>query len=264
VISTPFRSLDHYLGEVSRGLGTLPTRRRTLFLRELAGHLLDEAEARGVKDEAGMRDLLAEKERPQEIAQALGEGDLDDASHRQFTAIIGGALIGLSTGGHLILTGWSPAISIAFGLTHGLAVGTGLFWTRHMWRRLGDHGRLAASVLLSVLLSIPLGFTSTRGFVLSRLFYGAYTGYLFERHAQRRALSPRLLGQWLLEITIFTAFVFLSESLVLGRYPLSRVTPWIVAMEWSFNATLHLAVLGALWMKGFLAQRRVLAAQGHD
>lgn len=264
MITTPFRSLDQYLGDVSRGLGALPGRRRTLFLRELAGHLLDEAEARGVTDEAGMRDLLAEKERPQEIAQALGEGDQDDASHRQLTAVIGGALIGLGTGGHLILTGWSPAISIAFGLCHGLAVGTGLFWTRHIWRRLGDHGRLAASILLSVLLSIPLGFTSTRGFVLSRLFYGAYTGYLFERHGQRGVPHTRRIAQWILEISAFTAFIFLSESLLLNRYPLSKVTPWIVAMEWSFNATLHLAVLGALWMRGFLAERRVLAAQGQD
>ncbi len=261
---TPYRCLDQYLEGVSRGLGTLSARRRTLFLRELEGHLLDEAEARGVADEQGMRQLLAEKERPQEIAQALGDGDQEDASHRQFAAVLGGALIGLGTGGHLILTGWSPAISIAFGLTHGLAVGTGLFWTRHIWRRLGSRGRLAASVLLSVLLSIPLGFTSTRGFVLSRLFYGAYTGYLFERHAQQGAPGTRRIAQWLLEITAFTAFIFLSESLLLNRYPLSKVTPWIVAMEWSFNATLHLAVMGALWVRGFLAERRVLAAQGHD
>jgi len=40
--------------------------------------------------------------------------------------------------------------------------------------------------------------------------------------------------------------------------------PWIVAMEWSFNATLHLAVIGALWMRTLLAERRVLTPQGQD
>lgn len=256
---TPFRCLDAYLAEISRDLGDLPPRRRTLFLRELAGHLLDEAEARGIGDEGGMRELLAGKERPKALAQALGAGDQGDTSHRQVTSVVGGALIGLATGGHLLLTGWSLPVSLAFGLSHGLAVGTGLFWTRHLWQRLSERGRLAASILLSVLLSIPLGFTSTRGFVLSRLFYGAYTGYLLERHAQRRPL-----GQSLAEITGFTAFIFVAECLVLQRFPLDRVTPWIVGMEWSFNATLHLAVLGALWMRSFLAERRVLAAQGRD
>ncbi|MBK8726094.1 MAG: hypothetical protein IPL96_08540 [Holophagaceae bacterium] len=256
---TPFRSLDGYLAEVARGLGNIPSRRRILFLREVGDHLLDEAEAKGIQDDAGMRELLSTKEMPHELARELGDGDIRDSSHRQATAIAGGILIGLGTGGHLVLTGWSLAISFAFGLTHGLAVGTGLFWVRHSWQRLGAKGRLAASIALSVLLSIPLGFTSTRGFVLSRLFYGAYTGYLFERHAQRRPL-----GQWLLEISAFTAFVFLTESLLLHRYPLGKITPWIVAMEWSFNATLHLAVIGALWMRTLLAERRVLTPQGQD
>lgn len=254
-----FPCLEAYLAEVGRGLERLPTLRRRRFLKELESHLLDEAEALGIADEAGMRRLLADKERPGDLAGELSGGDDGDSTHRVSTAVLAGTLIGLATGGHLYFTDWRWSICLAFGLGHGLAVGTGLFWARRIWQRLGDKGRVVASVALSALLSIPLGFTSTRGFVLSRLFYGAYTGFVLERHAQRRPL-----WQWLVEITAFTAFVFLVESLVLHLYSLGRVTPWIVAMEWSFNATLHLGVVGALGLRRFLAGRWLLAPQGQN
>lgn len=251
--------LAAYLAEVGRGLGQLPTLRRRRFLKELESHLLDEAEARGISDEAGMRRMLTEKERAQDLARELSGGDVGDSSHRTLTAMLGGALIGLATGGHLYFTGWRWSICLAFGLAHGLAVGAGLFWARRSWQRLGENSRVLASVGLSALLSIPLGFTSTRGFVLSRLFYGAYTGFVLERHAQRRPLWHALL-----EISVFTAFVFLAESLLLQRYSLAKVTPWVVAMEWSFNATLHLGVVGAMWLRRTLAARWLLAPQGQN
>lgn len=259
MIPTSFPSLEAYLAEVGKGLGQLPAMRRRRFLKELEGHLLDEADARGVEDDAGFRRMLAEKERPQDLAGELSGGDVGDTGHRALTTMLGGALIGLATGGHLYFTGWRWSICLAFGLAHGLAVGAGLFWMRRAWQRLGEKGRVVASVALSALLSIPLGFTSTRGFVLSRLFYGAYTGFVLERHAQRRPV-----WQSLVEVSVFTVFVFLAESLLLERFPLSRVTPWMVAMEWSFNATLHLGVLGAMWLRRTLAARWVLAPQGQN
>lgn len=257
--STPFPCLDAYLGEVERGLQGVPARRRKLFLREVTCHLLDEVEALGLEKESEVQALLSVKETPWELARELRGGEDGDSNHRNGTSVLAGALIGLATGGHLYLTGWRWSICLAFALGHGLAVGAGLFWTRHAWQRLGNTGRLVSSVILSALLSIPLGFTSTRGFVLSRLLYGAYTGYVFERHAQRRPI-----WQWIVEISLFTGVVFLVESLVMHRLPLHRITAWIVAMEWNFNATLHLAVVGALWVRRFLAERWILSPQGQQ
>lgn len=245
--------LAAYLAQVERGLQGLPARRRRLFLRELESHLLDEAEALGISDEAGMQGFVAGKEPAWQLARELSGGEDLDLGHRHNAAMLAGGVIGLATGAHLYFTGWRWSIALAFALGNGLAVGTGLFWVRGLWQRLGDTSRLAAAVAISAVLAIPLGFTSTRGFVVSRLFYGAYTGYVLERHAQRRPL-----WQWLLEISVFTVFVFLAESLVLHRYSLSRVTPMMVAMEWSFNATLHLAVVGALRLRRVLAERWIL------
>ena len=246
--------LRAYLAEVERGLQALPARRRRLFLRELESHLLDEAEALGIEDESQMQGFLSVKEAPWALAQELSGGEDLDLGHRHNAAMMAGGLIGMATGAHLYFTGWAWSISLAFALGNGLAVGAGLFWARNIWQRLGSGSRLAVTVAVSTLLAIPLGFTSTRGFVLSRLFYGAYTGYVLERHAERRPL-----WQWVTEVTVFTAFMFLTESLVLHRYSLHRVTPWIVAMEWSFNATLHLAVVGALRFRRILAERWILS-----
>lgn len=254
MIDAPRTSLGAYLAQVERGLQGLPTRRRKLFLRELESHLLDEAEALGIADEPGMERFLAGKEPAWQLAKELSGGEDLDFGHRHKAAMMAGAVIGLATGAHLYFTGWRWSIALAFALGNGLAVGTGLFWARSIWQRLGNTSRLAAAVAFSALLAIPLGFTSTRGFVVSRLFYGAYTGYVLERHAQRRPL-----GQWLLEVSVFTAFVFLMEALVLHRIPLSRVTPLAFAMEWSFNATLHLAVVGALRLRTLLAERWILS-----
>ena len=69
-----------------------------------------------------------------------------------------------------------------------------------------------SGVGFTALLSIPLGFTSTRGFVITRTFYGAYTGFLLERHAQERPV-----WQWALETLGFTAFIFFMEVVVIGR-----------------------------------------------
>lgn len=246
--------LGAYLAQVERGLQNLPARRRRLFLRELESHLLDEAEAIGIEDESGMQGFLDGKESPWALAQELSGGEDLDLGHRHAAAMMAGGVIGLAMGAHLLFTGWNWTIALAFALGNGLAVGTGLFWARSIWQRLGSTSRLAAAVAVSALLAIPLGFTSTRGFMISRLFYGAYTGYVLERHAQRRPL-----WQWLLEVTAFTAFVFLAESLVLHRYPLYRVTIRAFAMEWSFNATLHLAVVGALSLRRILAERWILS-----
>ena len=246
--------LRAYLAEVERGLQALPSRRRRLFLRELESHLLDEAEALGIEDDLKMQAFLGDKEPAWALAKELSGGEDLDLGHRHKAAMLAGGLIGLAMGTHLYFTGWSWSIALAFALGNGLAVGAGLFWARGIWQRLGSGSRLAAAVAASALLAIPLGFTSTRGFVLSRLFYGAYTGYVLERHAQQRPL-----WQWAVEISVFTAFVFLTESLLLHRYPLHRVTLWAVAMEWSFNATLHLAVVGALRFRRHLAERWILS-----
>jgi GNAT superfamily N-acetyltransferase len=246
------QALAGYLAEVERGLQGLPSGRRRLFLRELESHLADEAEAKGIESEAQMNELLAEKELPQELAFELSTHEDGDAAHKSNAALLAGSFIGLATGGYLWLQGgWPWHLSLAFCTAHGLAVGAGIFLVRPRWQRLGSQGRLLASVLFATLLAIPLGFTSLRGFRSTRLLYGAFTGYMLERHSQTR--PP---WQPVLETLGFTVLDFLVYRLVLHH---RRPYDWI--LELSFNFTLALAVLVALHLKRMLSGRWLLAPQ---
>ena len=247
------RVLTNYLLEVEAGLRGLSRRRRVMLLRELESHLLDEAEARGIGDEAGMATLLVGKERPGVLATELSSGEGQDANHRGSTALVAGMIIGLATGGHMLFEGWHWFICLAFAAAQGLAVGAGFFWVRRRWVRLSPAARTGMAVLITTALSIPLGFTSIHGFQPTRLLYGAYTGYLLERHSQDRPL-----WQALLEPVAFTAFMFLLEAGVLGRV---RFRWWKVPQELSFNATLLASALGALKLKRALSERWVLTPQ---
>jgi hypothetical protein len=247
------RALSSYLAEVESGLKGLSRRRRLMLLRELESHLLDEAEARGIQGEPAMASLLAEKERPGVLAEELASGEGHAANHRGGTALMAGMIIGVATGGHMWFEGWRWFICLAFAAAQGLAVGAGFFWARRYWARLSPLARTVVAIGITTLLSIPLGFTSTRGFHPTRLFYGAFTGYLLERHAQERPL-----WQSLLEPVLFTAFMFLMDTSVLGhvRFSWAKVPP-----ELSFNVTLFLSVLGALKLKRLLSERWVLTPQ---
>ncbi len=252
------RALASYLAEIERGLQAMPVRRRRLLLRELEAHLLDEAEAKGITGEGAMSRLLADKESPHELASELSNGAVRDLSHRHVTSLAAGALIGTVTGAHLWAQGWPWYICLAFGLVQGLAVGAGFFWVRRHWQRLDSGWRLVMATGFTALLSIPLGFTSTRGFVLTRTFYGAYTGFLLERHAQKRAL-----WQSAVETLAFTAFMFLMEVVVLRRirFQWNSQGLWMVLGELSFNVAVQLGVLGALRLQRMLAERWVLRPQ---
>lgn len=246
------QALASYLSDVEHGLRALSASRRRLFLRELEGHLLDEAEARGVSDEVGMEALLKEKERPEDLARELGLEDGDANGHRHETALLSGALIGAATGGYLWLqTGWPWHLSLSFAVAHGLAVGAGMFLVRPRWQRLSPVARLAASTLFGTLLAAPLGFTSFRGFVLSRMFYGGFTGFLLERHAEKRPLWHLAL-----EVLGFTAFDGIMEVFVLQR--MRRYHLW---EELSFNIILALAVLAAMRLRSALAARWVFRSE---
>jgi len=247
------RALEAYLSQVGSGLKGLTSRRRLTLIRELKAHLLDEAEARGIHSESAMATLLAEKEHPLHLAEEIAAGEGQDANHRGGTALAAGMIIGLATGGHLWMEGWRWYICLAFALAQGLAVGSGYFWVRRHWLRLNPWARTAVAVLITSLLSIPLGFTTHHGFRPTRLLYGAFTGYLLERHSQERPL-----WQTLLEPLVFTAFMFFIEVGVVGRV---RFQWWQVPLELSFNATILLSVLLASRFKRVLAERRVLTAQ---
>ncbi len=244
------QALAAYLAEVERGLHGLPAGRRRLVLRELEAHLLDESEARGMTAEEDMRVLLAEKEPPELLAREIAQGEDGDAAHRSESALVAGALMGLATGGYLWLQGsWPWYLGLAFGVAHGLAVGTGIFLVRPRWARLGPQLRLLLAVLFGALMAIPLGFTSRHGFILSRLLYGAFTGYLVERHA-----TPRPAWQAVVEVLGFSALDFALEVLVLQRI---RHYSW--TYELTFNFILALAVLGALALRRALSSRWVLS-----
>lgn len=247
------RALEAYLAQVGSGLRGLTRWRRQAMLRELEAHLRDEAEARGLDTEAAMAAMLSEKEHPSLLAEELSAGEGEDATHRGGTALAAGMIIGLATGGHMWLEGWRWYIALAFAAAQGLAVGAGYFWVRRHWLRLGPWARTALAVVITSLLSIPLGFTTHFGFKPTRLLYGAFTGYLLERHSQERPL-----WQTLLEPVAFTAFMFLVEAGLLGRV---RFQWWKVPLELSFNATLLLSVMLALRIRRFLAERRVLTPQ---
>ncbi|HEY3271645.1 MAG TPA: hypothetical protein VGJ89_10575 [Geothrix sp.] len=247
------RALDGYLSQVAAGLRGVSRRRRLMLLRELQAHLLDEAEARGIQGEPAMSAMLAEKECPDRLAEELAAGEGQDANHRGGTALAAGMIIGLATGSHMWFEGWRWYICVAFAAAQGLAVGAGYFWARRHWLRLDPWTRTAVAILLTSLLSIPLGFTSAHGFKPTRLFYGAYTGFLLERHSQDRPL-----WQILLEPVLFTAFMFFIETGFLGRI---RFQWWQVPLELSFNATLLISVMLALKLRRVLAERWVLMTQ---
>jgi hypothetical protein len=234
------QALASYLAEVERGLQGLPSGRRRLFLRELESHLLDEAESRGLQSDTDMSALLAEKEGPQELARELSSNDEGDAAHKSETALLAGGLLGMATGGYLWLQGgWPWHLSLAFGMALG-----------PQWQRLGGQGRLLASVLFATLLAIPLGFTSLRGFKASRLLYGAFTGYLLERHSQAR--PP---WQPILETLAFTALDYLVYRCTFHHHP------YVWVSEMAFNFTLALGVLVALHLKRLLSARWLLLPQ---
>jgi hypothetical protein len=248
-----FRALEAYLAQVGTGLKGLTRRRRLTLLRELEAHLLDEAEARGITSESAMAAMLAEKEHPTLLAEELAIGEGQDANHRGGTAIIAGMIIGLATGGHLWFEGWRWYIALAFAAAQGLAVGSGYFWVRRHWLRLNPWARMAVAILITTLLSIPLGFTTRHSFRPTRMLYGAFTGFLLERHSQERPL-----WQTLLEPMVFTALMFIIEVGFLGRI---RFQWWKVPLELSFNATILLSVMAATRFKRLLAERLVLTPQ---
>ncbi len=248
-----FRALEAYLSQVGSGLKGLSRWRRATLLRELEAHLLDEAEARGIQSESAMASLLSEKEHPALLAEELAAGEGQDANHRGGTALAAGMIIGLATGGHMWFEGWRWYILLAFAAAQGLAVGAGYFWVRRHWLRLAPWARTALAVLITLLLSIPLGFTTHHGFKPTRLLYGAFTGYLLERHSQERPL-----WQTLLEPIAFTALMFFIEAGVLGRV---RFQWSQVPLELSFNATILLSVMLAVRLRRLLAERRVLMPQ---
>ena len=247
------RALEAYLAQVGTGLKGLSRRRRATLIRELEAHLLDEAEARGMESESAMAAMLAEKEHPSLLAEELAAGEGQDANHRGGAALAAGMIIGLATGGHMWFEGWRWYIAMAFAAAQGLAVGAGYFWVRRHWLRLNPWARTAVAVVITSLLSIPLGFTTHHGFKPTRLLYGAFTGFLLERHSQERPL-----WQTLLEPVLFTALMFILEAGVLGRI---RFQWWKVPLELSFNATILLSVMIALRFKRLLAERRFLATQ---
>ena len=243
------QSLGAYLAAVERGLQGLPSGRRRLFVRELEAHLRDEAEARGAWTEADMAALLAEKEPPHELAFELSSNDDGDATHKSETALLAGSLLGVATGGYLWMQGgWPWHLSLLFCTALGLAVGTGVFLVRPRWQRLGGRSRLLASALFATVLSFPLGFTSLRGFNASRLMYGAFTGYLLERHNQAR--PP---WQPILETLAFTGLDALTYT-----YLMHHRRPYAWIHEMAFNFTLVLGVLVALQLKRMLSGRWLL------
>lgn len=253
------RLLADYLAEVDLGLRGLSPGRRRLILRELENHLLDEAEARGLEDEAGMAELLREKDPPEALARDISTSEGVEASHHSGASLAAGGILGLATGVLLVLQGFPWYLGISFGVVHGLAVGTGLFWLRPRWQRLNVAGRLAVAILMGTLLAIPLGFTkyfTSQTFIWSRLFYGAFTGYLVERHGR-----PRPVWHVVAETALFTAFMFVLEFWILHR--LRRFSLRMIEIELVFNLVIAGSVLGALWLKRQLSGRLVLGS-GND
>ncbi len=252
-MESPFPSLDRYLEEIALGLKALGGKRRHLILRELRSHFLDEAESRGITHDAAMRSMLAEKESPESLAKQISQSEDRGAFHRGETALILGALLGCATGGYLyFLQGWNGSLALFFGVAYGFAVGSGTLLFRHRWQRMNPWMRALMAIMSGAVLAIPLGFTGRFKFIYSRLLYGAFTGYLVERHA-----TPRPTWQVMLEILALT---LVDYSIIKWMYPRYHFN-WVA--ELSFNFALTLAVLVALNLKRVLAERWMLA-HGED
>jgi hypothetical protein len=251
------QALDTYLAELERGMKGVPSRRRKLILREIKANLYDEAEARGLESEKGFRTMLQEKEPPEVLAHQFFLTEGQEASYRGGSALLAGALIGLATGGHLWAEHLRWFICLSFGLVHGLAVGTGYFWLRRHWQRLGPTLRLTTAMVMATILAIPLGFTTRYFFLPTRLFYGTYTGYLLESHSDLKKLW------WLpVEAVVFTGFMFYADMIL---FPRGIIFHWTkIVGELSFNLTLSLGVLAALWLKRLLSERWLFSAQEQE
>jgi len=244
-------ALAAYLARVEKGLRGVSSGKRRLFVRELESHLLDEIEARGLTSEAEVEAMLAEKETPDELAEVLHQQEDGDSQHRSETALLGGGLLGLATGGYMWINSiQSWHLNLAFGLIHGLMVGTGIFLVRPYWKKPGVEGRLLLAALFGTLMAIPLGFTSTNGFVFTRLCYGGFTGYLLERHSQSRPW-----WQLFVEVAAYTLFDAFLEVLVFQRM---KSYDW--GIESGFNLFLALAVMAVIFLRRMLSERWLFTA----
>jgi len=245
-------ALAEYLARVERGLRGLSGSKRNLFLKELESHLLDEIEARELTP-GEIESFLAEKENPEELAEVLLQQEDGDSLHRSETAFLAGGLLGLATGSYLWLQySWAWHQAMAFGVIHGLVVGAGIFLIRPHWKKPGVEGRLLLAAVFGTLMAIPLGFASPHphGFVLTRIYYGGFTGYLLERHSQSRPIW-QLFG----EVAAFTLFDAFMELLVVHRL---QTYDWV--LESSFNMFLALAVMAVLYLRRLLSERWLFAA----
>jgi hypothetical protein len=244
-------ALAAYLARVERGLSGLSSGKRRLFVRELETHILDEIEAKGLTTESEIQALLADKESPDDLARVLVQQEDGDSMHRSETAFLAGSLLGLATGGYLWLHyNWAWHLSLAFGVIHGLVVGTGIFLVRPYWKKPGVEGRLLLAALFGTIMAIPLGFTSAKGFVITRLYYGGFTGYLLERHSQARP-TWQIFG----EVAAFTLFDAFMEVMIVRRM---QSYDWV--LESSFNMFLALAVMAVLFLKRVLSERWLFTA----
>jgi len=246
--------LDIYLAEVERGLASLPRGRRRLFLRELESHLLDEAQARGLESDADLRMLVSEKEPAELLAAEIAENDGDNIAHRGETAILAGSLIGIVAGLTKWIMGAPWYICLGWGVALGLALCASLFSLRRHWQRHPLALRLAVAILLGTLLAIPLGFTG-RSFWGWRLFYGAFLGYMVERHFQRRPLWQVLAD----------TFGFTVLSLAVDLYlfcPEKHFEWWVLGRMLCLNYAIAFALVWAMALNRHLSERWVLAPRG--
>jgi hypothetical protein len=245
--------LELFLAEVEKGLEQLPRGRRRLFLRELETHLLDEAEARGLVSDVGLRQLIAEKESPEALAAEIANSDEGSSTHRGGSALLGGSFIGLAASGMLWLMNAPWYICLGWYVALGLAVGASLFSFRPYWQQLHPALRLMSAVLFGTLLAVPLGFTGDR-FWAWRMFYGAFLGYLVERHSQLRPLWQLVADTLAYSILIIVVdlYIFCPE-----KHFSWGVTAWLLC----FNFGISFALLGAMAIKRVLSGRWLLASQ---
>lgn len=255
-------ALASYLAEVEASLRSASSRHRRRILRELEGHFLDEAEARGLEDESGMRALLQEKEAARELAHELLASEDEGFRHRSGTKLLAGSVLGAATGGYMAMVlSHQPAIALAYGLAQGLLVAGGLLWMRPRWQPLPPALRILAAVLSGSLLALPLGFTAGgEGFAWTRLLYGAFTGYLAERLAREREGPLWKEGlAWVFENLAFTALLYAVAAGLLGRIPWPGAEKFLRAM--SFNLILQAGLWAALRLHRRLDERWVLSSR---
>lgn len=231
-------SLRAYLRSVDRELTGVEPVRRARLLRELEAELLSELDTLS-GDSGPIKAILARREDPAELGRALAQTEAETLRVRLVVATGGALAMTLGAGLYFTFKEVIPwRVALIFGLTQGGAVGFVLLSLRHLWQGKGPALRRLWAVLLGVLGALPWSLLFGARFHPEIVPYGAYLGWLSERHAD--GVGP---AGWVLDNLAFTLLMTLQDRLFHPEQP--GGWPDFLSLV-LFHACLQAGVAGAM------------------